>query len=466
MSSRPGRSSPARPKLRNQLLFIFGILVLAAGAFYTALVVMTQIERIFVPGTPINLGTLGSLPGVKSAPDASAAASDIGGDRINILVMGIDRRPYEGSTLTRSDTMFVVSIDPTAKTARGLSMPRDLYVDIPTKSGGKFKERINTALEYGEVQGYPGGGAALAKQTVENLLGIKIDHYVIIDFTGFKEVIDLLGGVDVDVPSPINDPYYSETEKLGDFYPCVFDVGTHHMDGSDALCYSRTRFNNNDLDRIQRQQRVMFAVMDRMAQLKMLDNITNVNSLWKRYKSAVITDINDLQIPGFARLASKVDKDHIAFLALSAVTVPYTTPDGAQVLLPSPEGIKTLVQAFQSDQTIQQEAALVEVQGEIGKNGQASRAVEKIVTALYMPATSFKAVASPDPALSAGKTQIIDFSGKSYTAGKIAGSLGLTMASVRKGTDADAALRTVNAADIVVILGSDAKVDTSAALTP
>src|SRR4051812_45736421 len=99
MSSRPGRSSPARPKLRNQLLFIFGILVLAAGAFYTALVVMTQIERIFVPGTPINLGTLGSLPGVKSAPDASAAASDIGGDRINILVMGIDRRPYEGSTL-------------------------------------------------------------------------------------------------------------------------------------------------------------------------------------------------------------------------------------------------------------------------------------------------------------------------------------------------------------------------------
>src|SRR5439155_5461156 len=120
------------------------------------------------------------------------------------------------------------------------------------------------------------------------------------------------------------------------------------------------------------------------SQLKVLDDRSNVLSLWKRYKSAVVTDINDLQIPGFARLATKIDKDHIAFLSLAAVTIPYTTTDGAAVLLPSPEGIKTLVNAFLSDQNIQQEAALVEVQGDTGKTGLASRAIDQIVSILRM----------------------------------------------------------------------------------
>jgi anionic cell wall polymer biosynthesis LytR-Cps2A-Psr (LCP) family protein len=78
---------------------------------------------------------------------------------MNSLVMGLDRRPREGNAPTRTDTMFVMTIDPGSKTTRGLAMPRDLYVDIPTKSGGSFKERINTAYVYGETSGYPGGGA-------------------------------------------------------------------------------------------------------------------------------------------------------------------------------------------------------------------------------------------------------------------------------------------------------------------
>jgi LCP family protein required for cell wall assembly len=462
MPDRPRRraSSPARPKLRNQILFVFGILVLAAGAFYTALVVATQIERIFFPGNPINLGGLAKLPGVQSSDSPS---TDIGGGRINVLVMGLDRRPYEGNTLTRSDTMFVVTVDPSAKTARGLAMPRDLFVDIPTKSGGSFKQRINTALEYGEVQGYPGGGPALAKATVERLLGIKINHYVIIDFTGFKEIIDLLGGIDVDVPAAVNDPYYSETERLFDYYPCIFKVGIHHMNGSDALCYSRTRFNNSDLERIQRQQRVIFAVMDRASQLKLLGDPTNVLSLWKRYKSAVITDINDLQVPGFARLAAQIDTDHLAFLSLGAATVPYTTPDGAAVLLPSQAGIKQIVEALLSDQRLQQEAATIEVQNGVDKSGQATRATDYLTSFGLTPA-SVKAVQTTS--LANARTEIIDFGGKGYTAGWIASLLGLAPKSVRKSTDADAGLRTVAGADILVILGDDAKVDASAFGSP
>ena len=461
MSDRPRRSPrpPVRPKLRNQVLFVFGILVLAAGAFYTALVVATQIERIFFPGNPINLGTLAKLPGIQGG----TSDEDVGGGRINILVMGIDRRPYEGNALTRSDTMFVVTVDPSSKTARGLAMPRDLFVDIPTKSGGSFKERINTALEYGEVQGYPGGGPALAKVTVEKLLGMKINHYVIIDFTGFKEVVDLLGGIDVDVPTALKDPTYSETERLGDFYPCNFPVGLHHMNGSDALCYARSRYNNSDLDRIQRQQRVIFAVMDRASQLKLLTDPSNVASLWKRYKSTVITDINDLQVPGFARLASQIDTDHLAFLSLGAATIPYTTPQGAAVLLPSQAGVKQIVEALMSDQRLDQEKAMVEVQNGTTRAGQEARTVDYLANQ-GLSLTSVKA--SIDAAPAHVKTEIIDFGGKTYTAQRIASLLGLNASSVRPSTEADVAVRTINNADIVVIVGEDARIDTSAVTSP
>src|SRR5690242_6319104 len=138
MSDRPTRPAPSssqkrpsRTKLRNQLLFVVGILVLACGAFYTALVVATQVDKIFFPDSQIKLGgTIGSLPLI----DSGSSDGDIGGGRINILVMGLDRRPYEGQAATRTDTMFVLTVDPSTHTARGLAMPRDLWVDIPSKS--------------------------------------------------------------------------------------------------------------------------------------------------------------------------------------------------------------------------------------------------------------------------------------------------------------------------------------------
>jgi len=466
MSNRQGpprrptpRAPRPRPKFRNQLLFVFGILALAAGAFYTALVVATQVDQIFFPDTQLRPGGLiGKLPGVDKGDDGS----DLGGGRINILVMGLDRRPYEGNAATRTDTMFVMSIDPSTKTARGVAMPRDLYVDIPTKGGGSFKERINTAYEYGENGNYPGGGQALAKKTVENLLGIKINYYVLIDFQGFKQLIDLIGGIDVDVDSPVNDPFYSDTERLNDFYPCIFDVGVHHMNGADALCYSRTRRNSSDFDRIQRQQRVIFAAMEKVTQLKLLADPTNVVSLWKRYKDTVQTDISDLQIPGFAKLAAGMQPSDVSFLTLAPATTPYTTPDGAAVLLPSEKGIQQIVDGLLSDAKVEQEKARVEIQNGTDKQGFAQRAATFLNTNLRIPEESL--MASNAAASNHTKTEIVDFTGKRYTAERIAGVLGVPKDRVRSPTAADSALRTDASADIVVILGSDAKVDTSSAL--
>src|SRR4030042_3535779 len=156
--------------------------------------------------------------------------------------------------------MFLLTTAPQAKTAGILGIPRALYVDIPDGDGGYFEERINTAVVYGEANDYKGGGRQLAIDTVEHNLGVKIDHYVIIDFEGLKEVSDALGGIDVDVPTYLSDPTYSDTELPGDFDPQEFEPGLQHMDGDTALAYARLRQNSGDLDRIQRQDRLIVPV--------------------------------------------------------------------------------------------------------------------------------------------------------------------------------------------------------------
>lgn len=445
----------SRPRLRNQFFFAAGIIVLAVGAFYTALVVATQIDHIFFPDSEIRLGGLaGMLPGVDNG-----GSSDIGHGRINVLVLGIDKRYYEGdSSASRTDTMFVMTIDPASHTARGLGIPRDLYVDIPTKSGNStYKERINAAYVIGETQNYPGGGIGLTKTVVQNLLNLKINYYIMIDFEGFRKVIDLLGGVDVDVSkeTAVNDPYYSETEKLGDYYPCVFGPGIHHMDGSDALCFSRTRYNGSDFDRILRQQRVIFAVMDKAASL---DVLTNAVSLWKSYKNTVKTDISDLQIPGFAKLAGGIDQNTLSFMTLAAVTSPYKTPEGADVLIPSPAGIKQLRDAFLSDSRLLSEAATIELQNGSGTEGQATKALEYLAS-LGIPKPLMVAI---NAAADQPKTEIIDYSDKEYTATWLADALGVDHKQVRKAQAADASLRS-SQSDIVVLLGSDAKLESALA---
>src|SRR3990170_262068 len=144
--------------------------------------------------------------------------------------------------------LIIVTIDRQTKTAGILGIPRDLWIDIPyPEGGGVFQERINTAYGYGETEGYAGGGPALAEEVIERNLGITIDHYVIIDFQGFIKIIDELDGVDVYVEEQIDDPYYSRTELLGDYYPLDFNIGEQHMDGQTALDYSRTRFGASDL---------------------------------------------------------------------------------------------------------------------------------------------------------------------------------------------------------------------------
>lgn len=446
---------PTTTHLRRRLLVAIAGLGILVAATYLALVIVTRIDELFFPGQGLSLGGLSHLPGVQG--------NDAGTGQINILVMGLDRRPSEGKAPTRTDTMFVLTIDRETKTAGILGIPRDLWVDIPyrDRSQGVFQDRINTAYVYGENGNYSGGGAKLAEQVVERNLGIPIDHYIIIDFQGFIKVIDGLGGVDVYVDKQVDDPYYSETEAPGDYHPLHFEIGMQHMNGQTALDYSRTRFDSSDLDRIHRQQQVIFAAIDK-ALAQNLVHVDRLASLWGKYKNTIVTDINDIQTPGFASLAAQIDPQRIVSLSLGPATVSWTTPTGAEVLLADKQQVQEIVQALFNGQQIADEAARVEVQNGTGTDGLAQQVIGYLSQSF--PSNSLSAATST--AAAPARTEIIDFTGKQHTVDVLAGLLSVAPAQVRAATPEDAALRTVQSADVVVILGADARARDFAAETP
>ena len=432
-------------QLRQRFIVAAAGLVLVAAAAWLALIIITRIDDLFFPGQSLSVPGLGTLPGVQDDGDQQGT--------INFLVMGLDRRAREGDAATRTDTMFVLTIDKKTKMAGILGIPRDLWVEIPNKSGGGFYEqRINTAYSAGENGDYSGGGASLVKRVVERNLGIPIDHYVVIDFEGFIEVIDYLGGIDIYVEKEVNDPFYSETELPGDYHPLHFKVGQQHMDGQTALDYSRTRFDSSDLDRIHRQQQVIFAAIDKATERRLI-SVESLTGLWGRYKDAIDTDVNDIQTPGFAALAAQVDPKGITALSLGPATVPFTTLDGADVLAIDKDIVQQIVAALFTGQRVQANAAIVEVQNRSGADGLATQVATYFTEFGFSPDSV--SATNPVDATLQPLTAIIDFTGKDSTAQRVAALLGLATSRIRPATAADQPLATVDNVDIVVILGQD-----------
>ncbi len=179
---------------------------------------------------------------------------------IHILLLGLDRRDTEP---TRSDTMIIVTVDLWNGVASMLSIPRDLVVPIP----GNGEDRVNAAYAFGQIAhpDDPAAGPALAVETVSKQFKIPIEHYLQIDFNGFRGVVDAVGGVDISVSEVIDDDAYP-TDDYG-YTHIHFDPGCYHMDGEQALEYARTRHASSDDVRRDRQMQVMQAVLNRTADL-------------------------------------------------------------------------------------------------------------------------------------------------------------------------------------------------------
>jgi LCP family protein required for cell wall assembly len=251
------------------------------------------------------------------------------GDRINILLLGIDRRGGTGWGY-RTDTIIIVTLDPNNKTVGMLSIPRDLQLDIP----GYKEDRINTANVYGYSSKYPGGGPALLKRTIEKNFGIPIDYYIMVDFVGFEKIIDTLGGVDVNVPRTLHDTMYPDP-RPGDpyaFKTVHFDPGWQHMTGKRALTYARSRMSTSDFDRAKRQQLILLAIREKALSLNLIPKLP---SLIATMGSMVRTDMTAEEMIDFARLAPQVDMENLKQVVLQKPLVyGFRTEAGAAVQLP------------------------------------------------------------------------------------------------------------------------------------
>ncbi|MEX1253915.1 MAG: LCP family protein [Dehalococcoidia bacterium] len=436
-------------KLTQRLLVaLVGVLILVAAGWLT-LVIATRVDDLLFPGRTLSLPV--SVPGVEDDGDGLE-------DRINFLVLGLDRRPHEGDAPTRTDTMIIVTIDPKTKTAKMLGIPRDWWVEIPYKNGnGYYHDRVNTAYVIGELEEYPGGGIGLVTEVLKHNLhldeyGVSLDDHVVIDFEAFVGLIDSLGGIDVYVPEEINDPRYSHTEDPGDYLPLHFEVGMHHMNGTYALGYARTRYNNSDLDRIQRQQRVIFAAIEKATALDLL-HPDKLLELWGEFKDTIETDVSDVQIPGLADLATQIEEANIVGYSIGHATVNYTTAQGASVLIADDELVRRMVAEVFADQVAEGEQALVEVQNGTGGDGMAASAVEYLTTSGVEGAQL--SAGNPTDGQVRPLTEIVDFSGKPETVQRLATLLNVPANRIRQAGATDAALRNGPTTDVVVILGAE-----------
>jgi LCP family protein required for cell wall assembly len=307
-------------------MLIVAIGVFAVMSFYLSLIIATRVDAVIFPGNEISLAIGGvSVPGTGGPPPTEAETI---GQRINILVLGLDQRlDQPDDQAYRTDSVVIFSIDPFSKTAGALSIPRDTRVEIPDKDGGVYMStRINEAYEMGEfgVNGYPsgydGGGPGLAMDTIEHNFDIPIDYYVILNWQNFIKIIDELGGIDIDVPEAVYDPLYSEYQ-YGDYHAVSFEPGLQHMDGHTALEYARLRKSDNDYKRIERQQLVMRAVAARATSLNYTD-VGKAKDLYGAYKDSIQTNVPDLQIPGLARLGGQIGLENVKLVSAGPATYP------------------------------------------------------------------------------------------------------------------------------------------------
>jgi len=258
----------------------------------------------------------------------------VSSDAINIVVLGSDKRPDWSNWQT--DVIQIVSIQRDSGAVSVISVPRDLYVYIPSL----WMSRINFVDYYGDIYEYEGGGPALVRDTILYNLGIRIDYYARTDFDGLIDIVDTVGGVDIPVHCYLSD-YWPYPDENGQYPILEMAPGIHHMDGETALWYARSRKTTSVFSRERRQQQVLQAIWHKARDAGMLPRVP---ALWRQSHDMIQTDLTFTQIMDLARLAFSLDNKDIRFYNIGAEQVtPWRTPHGGAVFLPQWEQIEPLV---------------------------------------------------------------------------------------------------------------------------
>ena len=281
-----------------------------------------------------------------------------GQETINFLLIGSDKR---SGTSFRTDTMVVAILRPDEGQVSLISIPRDLWVSIP----GWDNNRVNTAYQHGISVGYPGGGPGLLKDTIQYNLGIRIDHTAMVDFDGFRKIVDTLGGVDIPVSCPYTDwklidPSYNP-ENENNWFLYTVNPGVIHMDGDLALWYARSRQKSSDFDRGRRQQEVLRAIF---TQALRAGTLTRIPELYNNVKDSVETDLGLGDLLQLALYAPKMTNADIrSYYIRPPYVTSWITSGGAYVLSPNQELLSQLLTEAltPSTRTVQRQAITIEV---------------------------------------------------------------------------------------------------------
>ncbi|MFU8771178.1 MAG: LCP family protein [Anaerolineales bacterium] len=408
-----------------------------------------EVQQTRIPGITDELDFEGDIP-LQPAIGPEPQPWD-GASRVSILFLGTDYRDYEeGQNAPRSDTMILFSVDPLTRTAGMLSIPRDLWVNIP---GGFEPARINMATRYGEIYRMPGGGPGLAMATVENLLGVPIDYYVMLDFYAFERFIDEIHGVKLVIPEEIR------VDPLGQGNAKILQPGEQVLPGDLALAYARARNTaGGDFDRAQRQHQIIMGVYKRVLEFEMLPTlITNAPTLYQELSAGVKTNLTLLQVIQLAWLGQQIPEENIKRGIIASEHVVMTTsPDGASVLKPRPEQIRRLRDEIftvdgpvspvmvdaDAQELMQAEEALVTVLNGTNTPGLAAR------TADFLKELGVQVAPDNSPEFYA-TTTVIDYTGNPYTLQYLVDLMDINTNRIYHRYDPN------SETDVVLILGND-----------
>lgn len=290
--------------------------------------------RVDIPSNPkavvsASRASSPALPVTDPAPTPALA------NNTNILLVGLDRRP--GATRGgRPDTIIVASFSEAAGHVGLVSVPRDLYVDIPGYGSDRINATAAAALKLGQDPG------ELLERVVEATLEVPIANTVVIDLGGFERAIDAIGGVEVDVPCAIADNFI-DSRQPNQRRALDVDTGWQHMNGTTAAMYVRSRHGRSDWSRARRQQAVLLGVKRRLLSV---EGLTRAPALLDQLEKLISTDMSRAEILGLAARMLAVEPGNIHGLVIGHRETEGSLKDGKAVLLPKPEAIRAKLEAL------------------------------------------------------------------------------------------------------------------------
>lgn len=367
-------SGKKKHRTRNVVLIVLAVLLIVGLGFLVKAGSMVQ----KVTKGNIFSSIVRSLPGVSNTLKGEKEG------RINMLVLGMRGAGVEGGGLL-ADTIMVVSIFPEKNSVSIVSVPRDLYVTIP---GTSDQRKINYAHYAGEENG-KGQGLEIMKQVIANVTGLEIHYAVSIDFAGFKELVDSLGGVDIHLAEPFIEPKQFHEERVCDStvftipsgnyeikksgrtgkikaqYPLCYNpveecggvfqlpAGNVHLDGEKALCYVRARYTSSDFDRARRQQEVMKQIKEKALSIGTLTDFGKLNAMLDALGNNVRTDMATWEMKKAWEIQQKLTNPTMKQRVLEnseegLLYAPENTGDAGYILLPRGDNYDKIYEMFKN----------------------------------------------------------------------------------------------------------------------